>query len=429
MNNIKQLKCTLCNESYTDDSLYTCPTCGEKGILEVEYNYHQIKPLLTKEILQKDTRNNIFRYSPLLPITHVPSNTLQVGWTPFYKSSNMGAFLKMKNLYFKDDGLNPTSSLKDRASVIACVKAIEKDKQIIACSSTGNAASSLAGNAARLGLQTVIFVPERAPIGKLLQMLAYGANVIKIKGDYKDAFEASKSVINKYNLYNRNAAINPYLVEGKKTVALEIAEQHKFEPIDNIFVSVGDGCTIYSVYKGFYDLNQIGLINYMPTIYGIQAEGCAPFYTAWKNNTPLKETDEKTIADSIAVGIPRWPVKGLKAVTETTGEFITVTDQEILQASYQLAKQEGIFCEPAAAAGVAGLIKAVQSDIIQIDDTTVVIITGNGLKDANAINNIITPAIHISKNELLQKIQKSQNTPSITHIIQGIQKEEVNYNE
>ncbi len=172
---------------------------------------------------------------------------------------------------------------------------MEEGKEVISCSSTGNAASSLAGNAAKLGLKTVIFVPERAPQGKLVQLMTYGANLIQIQGDYKDTFEASKKVIEAFGFYNRNAAINPHLVEGKKTVALEISEQLGFEDIDNVFVSVGDGCTVYGVYKGFYDLFNLDIINKIPRIIGVQSSGCAPFYTAWKNNAPLAETEENTI--------------------------------------------------------------------------------------------------------------------------------------
>lgn len=427
MSKIKNLQCTLCNKIYTDDSLFTCPSCGEKGILEINYNYDEIKPLLNKDILQNNHLYNMFRYTPLLPIKEVPHNTLNVGWTPLYSSNKIGKELGLNTLFIKDEGVNPTASLKDRASVIACIKAIEQNADTICCSSTGNAASSLAGNAARLGLKSLIFVPERAPLGKLSQMLAYGANVVKIKGDYKDTFDASKEAIDIFKLYNRNAAINPNLVEGKKTVALEIAEQLNFEQIDKVFVSVGDGCTIYSVYKAFYDLLHLDMIDSIPQIIGVQATGCSPFYNAWKTGTAIEETEENTIADSIAVGIPRNPVKGLKAVTDSNGFYITVTDKEILDASYKLAKSEGVFAEPAGATALAGLMKAVQNNQVNSDEKIVVIVTGNGLKDASSLNNTVTKEFHVDKNQFIDYIKEHKEIEignDFEKIMKSIQKKE-----
>jgi threonine synthase len=289
--------------------------------------------------------------------------------------------LGLKTLYIKDEGLNPTASLKDRASVIAVVKALEEGKETIACSSTGNAASSLAGNAAHVGLKTVIFVPDRAPIGKLTQLLIYGAKVVSVLGDYGETFQLSKAAIDQYGWYNRNAAINPALVEGKKTVILEVMEQLNFEVPDWVVVSVGDGCTIGGVYKGLYDLLSLGFIKKMPKILGVQAEGCAPIYKAFVEGSEVLPTPENTLADSISVGIPRNPVKALDAVTLTHGSYITVTDQEILEAIGLLGKMEGIFGEPAGVAGTAGLKKALEKGYIGEDETVVVIMTGNGLKD------------------------------------------------
>lgn len=413
MKYVKNFECTLCNKTYTDFSLMTCPDCGEKGILEIHYDYEKMKQEVTKEYFQNNRHHSMTRYSPMMSIKHIVFNGLKVGWTPLYHSHNIAAELGMKNLYFKDDSLNPTASLKDRASLVACMKAMEEGKDVICCSSTGNAASSLAGNAAKLGLKTVIFVPERAPQGKLVQLMNYGANLIQIKGDYKDTFEASKKTIEAYGFYNRNAAINPHLVEGKKTVALEISEQLGFEDVDNVFVSVGDGCTVYGVYKGFYDLFNLDIIKKIPRIIGVQSSGCAPFYTAWKNNTSLIETEENTIADSIAVGIPRNPVKGLKAIYNTQGFFITVTDEEILKAMKSLGTKEGIFAEPAAAASYAGLEKAMTNELIHPDEKTVVIVTGNGLKDqANALKNV-GKAVKLSKNELLKKIDVNKGNQTL----------------
>jgi threonine synthase len=391
MKYVKNYKCTICNKEYSKDlNLYTCPNCGELGILDIIFDYNEIKKIVSRDYFINNKTIGIKRYLPYLTVKkELFEDTLVVGNTPLIKSNNLSKIVNIDNLYIKDDGQNPTQSLKDRASIIACLKAKEFGYKTISCSSTGNAASSLAGNAAKLGLKTVIFVPKRAPKGKLLQLKVFGSNLIKVNGDYKATYNLSKESIAEFGWYNRNAAVNPHLVEGKKTVAMEIAEKLDFNPTDYVFVSVGDGCTIAGVYKGFYDFYQTGLIDKIPKIIGVQAEGCSPFYDAFINKHEVLEAEENTIADSIAVGIPRNPIKGLNAVKNSYGRFITVTDQEILDSILILGKTEGVFAEPAAAATVAGLMKARQEGFIKKSDSVTIIITGNGLKDPQSIENEI----------------------------------------
>ncbi len=396
MKYVKNFECTVCHKIYDKNELiYTCKECGEKGILDINYDYDEIKKIVNKAYFKNNTDFTMWRYKDLMSIKDTDfSKSLKVGWTPLYESNILKEELGLKALYIKDEGLNPTASLKDRASAVAVVKAMEENAEVISCSSTGNAASSLAGNAARMGLKTVIFVPKRAPQGKLAQLLVYGAKVISVDGDYKDTFKLSKDAINHFGWYNRNAAINPHLVEGKKTVALEIAEQLDFNITDWVSVSVGDGCTIGGVYKGFFDLFSIGLIDKIPKILGVQSDGCSPFYTAFAEGCPLVEADENTIADSIAVGIPRNPVKAQNAVSKSGGTWITVSDKEILKAMKNLGSKEGIFGEPAGVAGFAGVINALQQGIIKNTDSVTVIVTGNGLKDTvNALKAVGKPII------------------------------------
>lgn len=376
-------QCTLCQKEYEAElDLYTCPECGTQGILDIRYDYERMKKKVTARSLAGNKNYSMWRYAPFMPVREGNLNrTLRVGWTPLYTANRLADRLGLEALYIKDDGLNPTGSLKDRASAVAVVKALESGMNIVGCSSTGNAASSLAGNAARMGLKTVIFVPERAPAGKLAQLLIYGAKVISVSGSYHQTFELSQQAIERWGWYNRNCAINPHLVEGKKTVSLEIAEQLAWDVPDWVAVSVGDGCTVGGVYKGFYDLLQLGLIERMPKILGVQAEGCCPFYTAWVESQPLKPAEENTLADSIAVGIPRNPVKALTAVKYSGGAWITVTDREILAAMKTLGSAEGVFGEPAGVAGFAGLSKALSKSMIKERERAAVIATGNGLKD------------------------------------------------
>ena len=382
MDHIAGVRCTVCGRVMPYREQMTCPHCGEKGILDILFDYDYIKKGFTKKSLADNHDNSMFRYAPLMPVQPRDfSRFLRVGWTPLYPSNKLGAELGIKALYIKDDGLNPTASLKDRASAMAVAKAREAGAQVIACSSTGNAASSLAGNAARMGVKAVIFVPERAPEGKVAQLMIFGAKVISVQGNYRETFELSRAAIDKYGYYNRNAGINPTLTEGKKTVALEIAEQLNWNVTDWVAVSVGDGCTIGGVYNGFHDLYELGFIERIPKILGVQSTGCCPFVDAARENRDLIPAEVNTLADSIAVGVPRNPKKALRAVSASNGAWIAVSDEDILATMGILGRSEGVFGEPAGVTASAGVMKAVQQGIIKPNETVTTISTGSGLKD------------------------------------------------
>lgn len=392
MNYVLGLKCIHCGrELEAAKGVYTCLACGsEAGIMDVVYDYGAIKKDYKRKAMSAVKEWSIFRYMPFLPVQPDSRRPhLRIGWTPMYKPDGLARSLGMNNLFIKDDGQNPTASLKDRASVIAVIKAGEEGMNTIACSSTGNAASSLAGSAAAMGMRTFIFVPSRAPQGKVAQLLIFGANVISVQGNYADTFRLSAAAIDRWGWYNRNAAINPYLVEGKKTVALEIAEQLNWEVPDWVVLSVGDGCTIAGVWKGFKDLYSVNWIDKLPRIIGVQSSGCCPLTDAFLNNRPWQPAEENTLADSIAVGVPRNPDKALTAVRESAGTMVAVSDDEILEAMCFLGRTSGIFGEPAGVAGLAGLVKLIKQGKIKNDDKIVSIVTGNGLKD---IKNAIAAA-------------------------------------
>jgi len=287
MGHIKGLKCVLCGREYaTDETLYTCPKCGVQGILDVVYDYGLIGRRLTKAKLADNPDRSMWRYSDLLPIADaqlIPP--LHVGWTPLYHAEHLGRSLGLDRLFIKDDGRNPTASFKDRASAIGVIKARELGFDIITCASTGNAASSLAGLAASVGLPTVIFVPERAPTAKVAQLLIFGARVLSVKGTYDEAFDLCLEASEEYGWYSRSTAINPYLSEGKKTGALEVCEQLHWQVPDKMFVSVGDGCIIGGLWKGLRDLHALGFIDRMPQLIGVQAEGSAPLVRTWEQGT------------------------------------------------------------------------------------------------------------------------------------------------
>ena len=385
LKNVKCAKCVKCGKEYPATPDVTTCECG--GILDIVYDYDYIKSRLTKEKLAARKDLTMWRYRELLPIEEETENTpLRVGNTPLYEEPRLAEMLGLGHLYVKDDGLNPTSSLKDRASAMAVAKAKEAGKDIIACSSTGNAASSLAGNAAAAGMKTYIFVPSRAPKGKVAQLLTFGATVVSVQGNYEETFELSSKAIDRWGWYNRNAAVNPYLSEGKKTVSLEICEQLQWKAPDYIAVAVGDGCTIGGVWKGLKDLYAIGFIDKLPRLISCQAEGCCPLNRAIEEKAPWHPMEENTLADSIAVGVPRNPDKALQAIEESHGLVVNVSDAEIMAAQTLLGSVCGLFGEPAGVTGTAGVKKLCEMGVLGKDDTVVTMISGNGLKDVeNAI--------------------------------------------
>lgn len=385
MRNVICARCVKCGREYEAVPNLTNCECG--GILDIIYDYDYIRTKLTKETLANRRNPTMWRYRELLPVEETtPDTELRVGWSPLYEAPRLAKELGIRQLWIKDDGINPTASLKDRASAMAVAKAREAGAEVIACSSTGNAASSLAGNAAAAGLKTYIFVPARAPKGKVAQLMTFGATVISVQGSYEDTFELSRQAIERWGWYNRNAAINPYLSEGKKTVGLEIMEQLGWQVPDYIAISVGDGCTIAGLWKGLKDLCAIGFIDRLPRLIAVQAAGCCPINRAVEENAPWRPMEENTLADSIAVGVPRNPDKAIQAIRESRGLTVEVSDGEIMAAQKLLGTSCGVFGEPAGVTGTAGLKKLCAQGKLPPDATAVSVVTGNGLKDvANAI--------------------------------------------
>ncbi|MFQ5341415.1 MAG: threonine synthase [Anaerolineae bacterium] len=401
MQHVTSLKCVLCGAEYAPAEVqYVCPKHGNEGILDVQYDYERIAGTITREDLAVNRDDSIWRYRPLLPIEpDSPLPPLRVGWTPLYRAPRLAEALGLRHLWVKDDGRQPTASFKDRASAIAVVKAREAGAEIITTASTGNAAAALSGLCASVDQLNVIFVPASAPEAKVAQLLVFGSTVLLVEGTYDDAFELCLEAAHEYGWYNRNTGYNPYMTEGKKTAAYEICEQLRWEAPDRIFVSVGDGCIIGGLHKGLRDLMALGWIDRMPRLMGVQAEGSAAMYHAWKDGIdPAEMTpiDAHTIADSISAGLPRDRVKAMRAVRETDGAYIAVSDAEILQAIPALARGCGVFAEPAGAAAYAGLVKAVAEGLVDPEERIVVLATGSGLKDVRAAMQSVDEPLRVA---------------------------------
>ena len=319
----------------------------------------------------------INHYREFLPVSDkTPVITLYEGNTPLIKARNLTKFLGVENvsLYFKFEGLNPTGSFKDRGMTMAISKAVEAGKKAVICASTGNTSASAAAYAARAGLKAFVVLPHGAvALGKLSQAMIYGAKIVAIKGNFDDALYLVRKIVENYPIEIVNS-VNPYRLEGQKTAAFEICDALGDAP-DYQFIPVGNAGNITAYWKGYKEYYEAGYIKKLPKMFGWQAEGSAPIVKGY----PIK--NPQTIATAIRIGNPYSWQGALKARDESGGRIDAVSDDEILYAYKLVASLEGIFCEPASAASVAGFIKCVREGLFKGGETVVCTLTGNGLKD------------------------------------------------
>jgi threonine synthase len=391
---ITRLTCVQCGSHYREgEHAYTCPQCGIEGILDVEYDYDVARRSMRERGLgatPADRLGSIWRYIDLLPITGKAGlPRLQIGGTPVLEAPRLGARAGVASLWLKDDGRLPSCSFKDRASSVGVTKARELGFERIACSSTGNAASSLACFAADAGVTSIIFVPASAPAAKVAQLRAFGAKVLLVEGTYEQAYDLCEEACKAFGWYDRNCAVNPYLVEGKKTCGLEIGEQLAAHPPEVVAVALGDGCTTAGIWKGLREMHGLGILPKLPRLLAVQAEGAAPLARAFAagnfGDVSAGQSYERvrvsTVADSIAVGEPRNWRKALRAVKQSEGAIVTASDDAILDAAKDIAAATGVFAEPTAAAGYAGILEARTRGVVSAKDEVLLVVTGNGLKD------------------------------------------------
>ena len=386
MGTVTQLSCVICGKAYQENTaLYTCPVCGDLATLRVSYNYDAARRALTRESLGAQPFSDQWRYLPLLPLkASTVSFPLRVGATPLYPVPRLRQALGLERLWVKDDTGSPSGSLKDRASAVAILKGRELGFETIATASTGNAAASLACLSASLGIRCRIFVPESAPAAKMVQLLVFGADVLPVQGTYDDAFQLCIEACREFGWYNRNTGYNPYMVEGKKTVSMEIVEQLGSEPPDLVVVPVGDGCILSGVWKGFVDLKRIGLIARLPRLVAAQAQGSQAIKQAFEGDGMIRPVKPSTIADSISVSLPRNGIMAVQDLKASGGSAVAVSDAEMLEAMKLLGRTSGIFGEPAGVAALAALIKLRSRREASSNERVVIMVTGTGLKDVDS---------------------------------------------
>ena len=388
-------RCIACSATQTVDyDGFLCPLCGSN--LDISYDYEAVANNIDESFLTNPC--DLFGFAPLLPLKQPrPHFPLRVGGTPLYPAQRLDELCGIHDLYLKDDTLNPSASLKDRASAVAVERALDIGATVVSVASTGNAGSSLACVCAATGIEAVVFVPASAPVAKLTQMLAFGARVLAVEGNYDDAYDLCLAASDEFGWFNRSTGYNAFTREGKKTCAYEIWQDLDGLVPDRVVVSTGDGNTLSAIWKGWCDLKAIGLIDRLPKIDCVQSRASAAISETvhdirggdgsepdWAT-LAVKEVKASTVADSIAVDRPRDGLAAIKAVIQSGGEAVTVSDEEILAAIPEMARVTGVFPEPAAAAPWAGVKQMVRDQQISIDELVVCIVSGSGLKDiANA---------------------------------------------
>ncbi|MFP4065499.1 MAG: threonine synthase [Bacteroidales bacterium] len=390
------LFCPQCHYSFPPGKfVYVCPQCSHKystntpphGVLKTLYPYEEIKEKYKGAPLFTQLKKN--QYLDILPIEKADSlGPLKVGQTPLYTFETEKENGETVPFYLKDDSQNPTFSFKDRASQLVSAYAREHNIDTIVAASTGNAGSSLAGICASQKQRAIIMVPKTAPAAKLLQIIMYGALPVLVEGNYDTAFDLSLEATQHFGWFNRNTGYNPFTIEGKKTVALEIFDQLKGKIPSRLFVPVGDGVIISGVYKGFEDLLKLGVITHMPVIVAVQSARSDNLVRNIQQDT-FHMHPATTLADSISVNYPRNFYMTRQFLQTYKGEAIIVSDEEIIHAASLLARETGIFAEPAAAAAMAGFLKHLQKGHYDKSHPALVLSTGSGLKD------IHTPLLNI----------------------------------
>ncbi|MCS3921469.1 threonine synthase [Methanococcus voltae PS] len=398
-------KCRECGKEYdVDEIIYNCE-CG--GLLEIKYDLGKIKSEVSKEKL-RERRSGVWRYLEYLPVKDTNKIvSLWEGGTPLYKCDNLAKKLGLKELYVKNEGANPTGSFKDRGMTVGVTRANELGAPVVGCASTGNTSASLAAYSARSGKKCIVLLPGgKVALGKLAQAMFYGAKVVQINGNFDQALVMIKNLALENKLYLLNS-VNPFRLEGQKTIGFEICDQLDFEAPSAVILPVGNAGNISAIWKGFKEFKETELIDSLPMMIGIQAEGAQPIvkaYKAQKDNITPEESPE-TIATAIRIGNPVNAVKALEAINQSNGLAEFVTDEEITAAQKLLAQTEGIFVEPASASSIAGLIKLLDMGAVDKDGKIVCITTGNGLKDPDAaIKASILPSEIECDMEVLRKV-------------------------
>jgi threonine synthase len=396
LGSVKGLQCRECGQLYPAEALHVCEMCF--GPLEVAYDYDYIGNRVTRESIAAGPKS-LWRYKAMLPIEGDRYVDSQTGFTPLVPAANLGKVLGLRNVYVKNDTVNPTFSFKDRPVSIAASKALELGFDTLACASTGNLAGSVAAHAAKAGMRGVVFIPADLEPSKISGALAYSPTLVAVDGNYDDVNRVCSEIADRYHWAFANINMRPYYSEGSKSLAYEVAEQLGWRLPDRAIVPIASGSLFTKVWKGFQELGKLGLVDSratLPKMVGAQALGCSPVVTAWDADTyEVEPVKPNTIAKSLAIGNPADGYYSLKIMKQSGGEATSVTDDEIIEGMKLLARTEGIFAETAGGVTVAVLQKLVAQGKVDPDELIVVYVTGNGLKTQEALVGHLNDPVHV----------------------------------
>jgi threonine synthase len=391
----RALRCKECGSEYELKASHVCEFCF--GPLEVTYDYNALSRIVTRETIEAGP-HSIWRYRPFLPVATDTPIDVGTGMTPLVRSHRLARRLGLKQLYIKNDAVNmPTLSFKDRVVSVALTRARELGFSTVSCASTGNLANSTAAIAAHAGLDCCVFIPSDLEAGKVLGTLIYSPTLMAVQGNYDQVNRLCCEVANTYGWGFVNINLRPYYSEGSKTLGYEVAEQLGWQLPDHVVAPLASGSLFTKIYKGFQEFIQVGLVaDKQVRFSGAQAEGCSPIARAYQEERDfIKPVKPSTIAKSLAIGNPADGVYALDLARKTNGSIASVTDAEIIEGIKLLAETEGIFTETAGGTTVAVLKKLAESGKIDSDETTVVYITGNGLKTQEAVQGYISEPLTI----------------------------------
>ncbi len=392
----RALRCRECGRESEIAPKHVCEFCF--GPLEVVYDYESIQKVISRESIEKGPAS-LWRYRDLLPIEGEPID-LQAGYTPLVRAKNLGEELGLKNLYIKNDTMNPTWSFKDRVVAVASTKAREFGFTTLACASTGNLGNAVSAHAARAGMEAFVFVPSDLESGKLLGSKIYGANLVMIDGSYDDVNRLCAELGDRHKWAFVNINVRPYYSEGSKTLGYEVAEQLGWRAPDHCVVPMASGSLYGKIYKGLHEFEDLGLIDKVHTrMSGAQAAGCSPIVTAYQNKTlNFRPVRPNTIAKSLAIGNPADGYYTLKIMQETNGAGAAVSEEEVVEGIKLLAQSEGIFAETAGGVTISALKQLARSGNVLPDEVVVAYITGGGLKTQEAVQDALPAPMHIAPN-------------------------------
>jgi threonine synthase len=395
LGNFTNLKCRECGRKFDAVAVSVCEYCF--GSLDVDYNYQRIAKIVTKKRIRR-LNPDIWRYHDFLPVEGPEFVNLSAGFTPLQKADRLGAELGIKNLFIKNETVNPTFSVKDRMVAVAVSRAVELGFDTVACASTGNLAHSLAAHAARAGLKSCIFIPHDAEPVKLTSTQIYDPLLVAVKGSTARINSLCNEAMSRMRWGFVNINLRPYYAEGAKTIAYEIVEQLDWSAPDHVIVPVASGTTLTKIHKGFNELVETELLRAQRVaLHGVQAEGCAPVVNAYLRGSELiQPVIPATMAKSLSIGDPADGIYAVRIIRETGGRAAAVSDAEIIEGIRLLARTEGIYAEPAGGAAVAALVRFAREKIFRPSDTVVAVVTGLGMKSPEVLQSKLRPPKPIS---------------------------------